>query len=574
MTFRNRGTFCGLLGRAKAHVANVLMASVLTAAALFVTALFVVVLAGSFAAHALDTRRLEPSIYKIYSFVPQGNDRYAIRSGTGFLVSGQRYVVTNFHVVEGGERFFIAFRSGREAKLVEARRVESRPDVDLALLEAHGDLPGAALVLGEYDPEKLSEVVAIGYPGAANLNKELVPGAEAQGVPLTDLEPTATTGVVSRMTFTSLKVSESQTLSVRTVQHSSAINPGNSGGPLFDACGRVLGVNTLQGTNSQGLFFSVHADEVGRFLRDLAIPFESSASPCSVSAPAPDGALLAMGLIAALALGAALVLLRSGRARAWLGATPKAVAAGAPGHVSQEGRTATGSTQRLASGDALCLRPVAGGAPIRLDETGRPVTIGRGPAADITVASDTVSKVHARLAFDRKAGRIRFTDLNSSNGTFLDGVRIAEAEAAAGAIVRFGAMDYRVAPELPASPSQTAGRAASGWMLSGFDPSGRAVQFELRPARDPDTGLGRPATWTIGRDPRRADVVIDDGSVSALHAEIAYDPEKALTLRDMQSTNGTRLDGEGIGDRTVALDGAGHEIAVGLAALRLSRLGG
>lgn len=569
MTFRNRGTVCGLLGRANTRMASVAMASVLTALVVSVLAA-----AGSLAAHALDTRRLEPSIYKIYSFVPEENDRYAIRSGTGFLVSGQRYVVTNFHVVEGGQRFFIAFRSGREAKLVEARRVESRPNVDLALLEADEDLPGTALVLGEYEPEKLSEVVAIGFPGAANLNKELVPGAEAHGVPLTDLDSTATTGVVSRITFTSLKVSESQTLSVRTVQHSAAINPGNSGGPLFDACGRVLGVNTLQGANSQGLFFSVHADEVGRFLRDLGIPFESSTSPCSAGAPVPGGVPLAVGLIAALALAAALVLLRSGRARVWLRTTPRAAAGGAPGHVSHEAWTAAGSTQRLAPSGALSLRPVAGGAPIRLDETGRPVTIGRGPGADIMVASDTVSKVHARLAFDRTAGRIRIADLNSSNGTFLDGARIAEAEAAAGATVRIGATEYRVVQEPPASASTTAGSAAGGWMLSGFDPSGRAVQFELRPARDPATGLGRPATWTIGRDPRRADVVIDDGSVSALHAEIAYDPEEALTLRDMRSMNGTRLDGQGIGDRTVALDGTGHEIAVGLAMLRLSRLGG
>ena len=556
MPFRSRGTFCGLSGRFAA-----LLAGILTAAA-------------SLAAHAFDARRVEPSVYKIYTFIPQKNDQYSISSGTGFLVSGQRYVVTNFHVVEGGQRFYIAFRSGREAKLVEARRVDSRPNVDLALLEAREDLPGEALTLGEYEPEKLSEVVAIGFPGAANLNKELVPGADAQGVPLTDLDSTVTTGVVSRMTFTSLKVSETQTLSVRTVQHSSAINPGNSGGPLFDSCGQVLGVNTLQGLNSQGLFFSVHADEVGRFLRELKVAFNSTSRSCTESAFGSRAIPLAVGLTAALALAAALFLLRTRRTLAWLGAIPKAARGFSfPRIAGLRGKDEARLPVEPAPGP-LCLRPIAGGPPIRLDENGRAMTIGRGPGADISVASDTVSKVHARLAYDRATQRIRIADLDSSNGTFLDGARIREAEAPVGALVRLGTIEYKVAQESRVSASRPGAAVRGGWMLSGFDPSGRAVQFELRPAVDPGTGRGLTATWTFGRDPARADFVIDDISVSSLHAEIAYNPGEALTLRDMGSMNGTRLDGAGIGDRAVTLYDTGHEIAFGLAALRLSRLTG
>jgi pSer/pThr/pTyr-binding forkhead associated (FHA) protein len=561
MPFRSRGTFCGLLGRFCA-----LLAGALTAASL-----------AAHATHAFDARRVEPSVYKIYSFIPQKNDQYSISSGTGFLISGQRYVVTNFHVVEGGQRFYIAFRSGREAKLVEARRVESRSDVDLALLEAREDLPGEALTLGEYEPEKLSDVVAMGFPGAANLNKELVPGTEAHGVPLTDLDSTVTTGVVSRMTFTSLKVSESQTLSVRTVQHNSAINPGNSGGPLFDACGRVLGVNTLQGLNSQGLFFSVHADEVGRFLREVKLPFDTTARACSADGIGPGLIPLAVGLTAALALGAAAFLFATHRAPAWREAIPKAAAfLGLPGIGRREAKGRARAALEAPRPDAgpLCLRPVAGGPPIRLDEGGRAVTLGRGPGVDIVVASDTVSKVHARLSYDRKAQRVRVTDLNSSNGTFLDGKRITEADASAGARLTFGTADYRVAHESRVSAPKPAAGGGSGWMLSGFDPSGRAVQFELRPAKDPGTGREVPATWTFGRDPSRANFVIDDSSVSSLHAQIMYAPDEALMLRDMGSMNGTRLDGESIGKRTVTLRDTGQEIAFGLAALRLSRLAG
>ncbi len=561
MPFFNRGMFWGLYRRSTALLAAVLIASL-----------------SSLASYAFDAGRVEPSVYKIYTFIPQKNDQYSVSSGTGFLVSGRRYVVTNFHVIEGGARFYVAFRSGREAKLVEARRVDSRPNVDLALLEAREDLPGEALKLGEYEPDKLTDVVAIGFPGAANLNKDLVPGADAQGVPLTDLDSTVTSGVVSRMTFTNLKVSESQTLSVRTVQHNAAINPGNSGGPLFDACGVVVGVNTLQGLNSQGLFFSVHAAEVGRFLRAVQIAYDSTARPCT-GGGGSSFVPLAVGLTAALALAAAAFMLRTNRAPSWLrNAVPKALAElAAPKAAGAKGKGQQRAQAVLDAGSpaTLSLRPVAGGTTIHLDDTGRPATIGRGPGADITVVSDTVSKVHARLAFDRAGQRIRITDLGSSNGTYLNGGRITEAEASPGTLLRLGALEFTIVREkTPAASAAAAAGAGSGWMLSGFDPSGRALQFELRPAAHPASGRDVPATWTFGRDPNRADYVIDDSSVSSLHAQLMFNPGEALMLRDMGSMNGTRLDGESIGARAVTLSDTGHEIAFGLATLRLSRLTG
>jgi S1-C subfamily serine protease/pSer/pThr/pTyr-binding forkhead associated (FHA) protein len=557
MPFENRGTSGGLLR------SIVLLAAAAAAAAV-----------GPAVSRAFDAGRVEPSVYKIYTFIPDKNDQYSVSSGSGFLISGRRHVVTNFHVVEGGARFYIAFRDGREAKMVEARRADSRPNVDLALLEAREDLPGEPLKLGEYEPEKLAEVVAIGFPGAANLN-QVVPGPDARGVPITDLDSTVTTGVVSRMTFTNLKVSETQILSARTVQHNSAINPGNSGGPLFDACGLVVGVNTLQGLNSQGLFFSIHADEVGRFLREGKISFASTTRPCS-SGLGSSLVPLMLGLTATLALASLIYLARTRRLPGVLDALPKALARLT---AAKAGRGSAGKGRGKlflpfggAGGDALGLRPVLGGAAVHLDPDGRAITIGRGPGTDIVVADDTVSKLHARMSYDRDADRLRITDLNSSNGTFLNGARITEAAASAGALLRLGTYEYTVAREARPTAEPAAVGGGVGWMLSGFDPSGRALQFELRPACDPASGRQLPATWTFGRDPSRANFVIDDSSVSSLHAQVMFNPGEALMLRDMGSMNGTRLDGESIGKRTVTLRDSGHDIAFGLAVLRLSRL--
>jgi pSer/pThr/pTyr-binding forkhead associated (FHA) protein len=104
-------------------------------------------------------------------------------------------------------------------------------------------------------------------------------------------------------------------------------------------------------------------------------------------------------------------------------------------------------------------------------------------------------------------------------------------------------------------------------MLSGFDASGRAVQLEMRPAAGEST-----RTWIIGRDKGRAQLVIDDSSVSGAHAEVTFTLGQALALRDLGSTNGTQVDGKAIGKDVVALTETGQEIVFGAAKLRLSRL--
>ena len=552
MAFWNRVTCGGLPMRAICVTLGILLAN-----------------AAVLAAHAFDARHIEPSVYKIYSFIPEEGNQYSISSGSGFLVSGQRQVVTNVHVVEGGERIYIAFLEKGEAKLVEARRTESRPDVDLALLEAREDLPGIPLTLGEYEPDKLADVIAIGFPGAANLNKELVPETDVRGVPLTDLESTLTTGVVSRMTFTNLKLNPGQVVSARTVQHNSAINPGSSGGPLLDACGNVVGINTLQGVNAQGLFFSIHAKELARFLSEAKLRYASTSRPCTKGAFASAFLPLFVSLTAALAL-AAVFFFRRENAVAVIRSTAAQLASWPA--IGQARERISGLIHRISSEQgapaALYLRRETGGPSLRLDASDRPRIIGRGPGVDIIVADDTVSKVHASLAYDRKALHLRVRDLGSSNGTFLNGERVASAEAAIGARLRLGTVDYTVSSE-PAEESATAG----GWMLSGFDTSGRAVQFTLEPARDPE-GAVKPTAWTLGRDPSRADFVIDDPSVSSLHAELVFETGDILRLRDAGSMNGTHIDGQSIGKNTVTLDTAGQDIAFGAARLRLSRRAG
>lgn len=529
-------------------------------------------------AWAFDVKKVEASVYKIYTW--RFNAKKGMGSGTGFLVNGRRLLVTNHHVVANGEKFYIGYRDGRDGKLVEARLVNSRAHIDLAVLEAYEDLPGSALTLGDYEPEKLSSVVAVGYPGAADVKQDptvrsLPELFQAMKEP-SGFDSTITPGVVSRIySATNTVLSEQQVLNARTVQHNAAINPGNSGGPLFDSCGAVLGVNSFFPKGAQGVFFSIQTGEVTRFLRELGIAHSTIGHPCLTASFSGSGGIMIpmlLAMSAALALAAVAFAMRKG---ATVGDLRRYVTnlsrVRRPAQLyADDGPAALGLPHRVEQAHAIALQSLADGRShvIEADQT---VTIGRGRQCEIVVENDTVSTTHARLQFSPHTQRVSVTDLGSSNGTFLNGSRTSSAQAQIGDMLRFGTADFTVAAAPASGSPGVRSQGNRGWMLSGFDPSGRALQFELRPQ---ETSGGGDATtkWVIGRDRNRALLVIDDSSVSGAHAEIVYEPRQGLTLRDLGSTNGTRIDGELLGTRTVTLNETGQEIAFGVAKLRLSRL--
>jgi|GEM_PF-2774995 len=510
------------------------------------------------AAGTFDIKKVEPSVYKIFA-TPKGT------SGTGFLVSGKRTVITNFHVVQNNNEFVIIYRQGRDVQVVPARVIGVKPHLDLAVLRTDRDLPGTAVRLADFEPEKLTGIVAVGYPAAAD---DAVKGRPTSVPELIQrlrdpaaLDPTVTTGIVSRMTS-----AESTTLNARTVQHNAAINPGNSGGPLFDQCANVVGVNTLVALNSQGLFFSIHSGEVLRVLREYGIEFASARGPCiAAAAEAPRSMTLPLliGMSTMLALAALLLAVRSGARLGGIGPYVGQIT-----RLRRHQRALPGGRPAPAAGvgPAMALQPEAGGHPLRLAAGGQ-VLLGRGGQCEFVIDDDTVSATHARLEVDAQARTMLVNDLGSSNGTFLNGARIVSARAQAGDTLRFGAAEFRLAAESAAGAAVRA--AGAGWLLSGQDAAGRPLRFELRPPRG--NGADAGARWTFGRDGGRADFVIDDSSVSGAHAEIAYLPSQGLLVRDLGSTNGTKVNGKALDHRAVAL-GDAHEIALGAARLRVSRL--
>lgn len=168
-------------------------------------------------------------------------------AGTGFIIDDEGHIVTNWHVVTGGEDFVVVLADGTQ---VDAELIGSDPRDDLAVVKI--------------DPANVSGVVSFGS------SDELQPGQSilAIGSPLGAFTNTVTVGVVSalgRNEFASGGVCQNYS---NLIQHDAAINPGNSGGPLFNLHGEVVGVNTLGipvttgGQPVQGLFFAVPSSTV------------------------------------------------------------------------------------------------------------------------------------------------------------------------------------------------------------------------------------------------------------------------------------------------------------------------
>jgi pSer/pThr/pTyr-binding forkhead associated (FHA) protein len=343
-----------------------------------------------------------------------------------------------------------------------------------------------------------------------------------------------------------------------------------------------MGVNTLVALNPQGLFSSIHASEVVRILREYGIEYAWVQRPC-VATSATGGAMmmipLVIGMSAALALAALVFALKSGANLGGLSQYVSRLSGRAPSPRRHDDRdreppaTPRSARQQVdwaKSGGNFTLQSTTGGNSFAI-EGGRVLVVGRGHKAQIVIDGDTVSSMHARLQLSSAGDRLTISDLGSSNGTYLNASRITTAQAQLGDVIRFGTAEFKLMSGGSSSSADAGPRRSGvpdhGWMLAG-----RAVQFELRPMVENGSAGEATTSWVFGRDRNRAQFVIDDSSVSGAHAEITYVPNQGLTLRDLGSTNGTRVDGEVLGNRTVFLNEMGQEITFGAAKLRLSRL--
>jgi len=160
--------------------------------------------------------------------------------------------------------------------------------------------------------------------------------------------------------------------------------------------------------------------------------------------------------------------------------------------------------------------------------------IGRSRSTDIVLPSDNVSRRHARLF--TKDGRCWVEDLNSANGIWLNGNRVSGlAEVPRSAQIRIG--DFFLHIE-GASFSRPLAMSAFARLVPA-DPDLQGPPMQVTRAV---TLLGR------GKD---CGLVINDASVSRIHAKISRDADGTIRLEDLKSSNGTFVNGRRIEKETL-----------------------
>ncbi len=184
-----------------------------------------------------------------------GQTTTSAASGSGFVLTADGYIATNYHVIEEaaenrGVDIEVAFASGEKytAALVGG---DQENDVAVIKIDAAGLTP---VTLGSSGSLKVGEAVY------------------TIGNPLGELTYSLTDGIVSALDRV---ISTEENVSMNMLQTNCAINPGNSGGPLFDSTGRVVGIVSAKYTNAsstvsaEGLGFAIPIDDVKNMLSDI-----------------------------------------------------------------------------------------------------------------------------------------------------------------------------------------------------------------------------------------------------------------------------------------------------------------
>jgi serine/threonine protein kinase/S1-C subfamily serine protease len=172
-------------------------------------------------------------------------------TGSGWtLDAGQGLIVTNGHVVNGGQ----SYQVGVDGKLRQATVVGNAPCDDLAVLKVTPSDGMKTMPLGSQSNVKEGDdVVALGYPQSASADAKL----------------TATAGVVSVAKTQYNEPVPDIPLYPNVIQIDAALNPGNSGGPLIESSSKkLIGVNSAvrtenqQGRAIQGQNYAIGVDRV------------------------------------------------------------------------------------------------------------------------------------------------------------------------------------------------------------------------------------------------------------------------------------------------------------------------
>ncbi|WP_435018654.1 trypsin-like peptidase domain-containing protein [Tundrisphaera sp. TA3] len=165
--------------------------------------------------------------------------------GTGVIVDGRGYILTNYHVVDKVQGVEVHLLDGSS---YSARVIQQDKEMDLAVLKVDAGRPLPAVNIGNSSDLMVGETVitlgnAFGY------------------------ENTVSVGIVSALKR-NVTLSDEQVYR-NLIQTDACINPGNSGGPLINIDGDLVGINVATRQGAQGIGFALPIDDVKRVATEM-----------------------------------------------------------------------------------------------------------------------------------------------------------------------------------------------------------------------------------------------------------------------------------------------------------------
>ena len=170
-------------------------------------------------------------------------------AGSGFVLSKDGYILTNYHVVKGAETVTVTLYNGDE---FDAKYIGGEEDYDIAVIKVEAE---------ELQP------VTLGDSAALNVGDHVL----AIGNPLGELTFSMSGGMVSCVD----RAINVDGTPFNMIQTDASINPGNSGGPLFNQYGEVVGIvsakysQSSNGTSAEGLGFAIPMNDVFSMVKDI-----------------------------------------------------------------------------------------------------------------------------------------------------------------------------------------------------------------------------------------------------------------------------------------------------------------
>ncbi|MHC5542621.1 S1C family serine protease, partial [Singulisphaera rosea] len=179
-----------------------------------------------------------------WPFSPEENQRPR-GMGTGVILDGRGYILTNHHVVDKVQGIEIQLSDGTT---YPARVIQHDEVMDLAMLKV--------------DAGRALPAITIGTSADLMVGENVITIGNAFGY-----ENTVSVGIISALKR-NVTLSDEQAYR-NLIQTDACINPGNSGGPLINIDGELIGINVAVRAGAQGIGFALPIDDVKKSAAEM-----------------------------------------------------------------------------------------------------------------------------------------------------------------------------------------------------------------------------------------------------------------------------------------------------------------